>query len=64
LVLVCAGFANKAIAERMGTTEQVVKNHMREILPKAAKATRCELIVFVFRHGVVTCPCTQRSQLT
>lgn len=60
LVLVCAGFANKTIAERMGTTEQVVKNFMRGILQKSGRRNRCELIVFAFGSGIITCPCQAR----
>jgi DNA-binding NarL/FixJ family response regulator len=62
LVLVCAGFTNGRIAERICTSEQVVKNYMREILHKSGRSSRSELIVFVFRHGVVECPCRHRSQ--
>jgi hypothetical protein len=64
LVLVCAGFTNGRIAERIGSSEQVVKNRMREILYKSGRSSRSELIVFVFRHGVVECPCRRRGQLS
>jgi DNA-binding NarL/FixJ family response regulator len=57
LVLVCAGLTNVRIAERMNTTEQVVKNYMRDILRKAQRHNRCELVIFAFRNGVVECPC-------
>jgi DNA-binding NarL/FixJ family response regulator len=60
LVLVCAGFSNGVIAERIGTSEQVVKNYLHGILRKAGRRSRCELIIFVFRHGVVECPCKHR----
>ena len=61
LVLVAAGMPNRTIAERTGTTEQVVKNRLREILQKSRRRTRCELIVFTFRHGLVECPCGRRT---
>jgi DNA-binding NarL/FixJ family response regulator len=63
LVLVCAGFTLMlGSPNALSTTEQVVKNRMRGILHKAGSHTRCELILFIFRNGVVECPCTQRSQ--
>jgi DNA-binding CsgD family transcriptional regulator len=61
LVLVCAGFSNERIAERVSTSEQVIKNRMRLILQKAGRRNRCELILFVFRNGVVECPCKRRT---
>jgi DNA-binding CsgD family transcriptional regulator len=57
LVLVCAGLSNGVIAERVGNSEQGVKNYLHGILRKAGKRSRCELIIFVFHHGVVECPC-------
>lgn len=64
VVLVCAGLANVVIAERIGTTEQVVKNYLCSIFAKAGTHTRTEFILFAFRHGTVVCPCQQRSQLS
>ena len=61
LALVASGLSNKTIAERFGTTEQVIKNNMRFILQKAGRRNRCELIVFAYRHGVVECPCKRRG---
>lgn len=61
--MVCACFTNARIADRMGTSEQTIKNRMREILRKAGRHNRCELILFVFRNGVVECPCTQRQSI-
>jgi DNA-binding CsgD family transcriptional regulator len=61
LILVCAGHSNVRIAERIRTTEQVVKNYMRGLLQKAGRRSRFELIVFAFGSGTVTCPCQHRS---
>lgn len=61
LVLVCAGHSNVGIAERTGTSTQVIKNRMRVILAKAGRRSRFELIVFAFGSGTVQCPCTHRS---
>jgi DNA-binding NarL/FixJ family response regulator len=62
LALVASGLSNKTIAERFGTTEQAIKNNMHEVLKKSGRRNRCELIVWVFHHGVVTCPCSHRSK--
>jgi DNA-binding NarL/FixJ family response regulator len=62
LALVASGLSNKAIATRFDTSEQVIKNSMREVLKKAGRRNRCELIIWVFHHGVVTCPCSHRSK--
>jgi DNA-binding NarL/FixJ family response regulator len=64
VVLLCAGLANAVIAERIGTSQQVVKNYIRTICAKAGTHTRTEFLLFVFRHGVVVCPCPQRSHLS
>jgi DNA-binding CsgD family transcriptional regulator len=61
LVMVCAGFSNGRIAERIGTSEQVIKNQMTIILEKACRRSRAELIVFAFGSGTVECPCKHRS---
>lgn len=61
LVLVCAGWSNGRIAERIETTEQCVKNQMRGILQKAARRSRFELIVFSYGSVVVECPCKHRG---
>ena len=63
LILVAAGMPNKTIGQRIGTSEQVVKNHMREILQKSGRRNRTELVVFCFRHGVVTCPCSHSGAI-
>jgi DNA-binding NarL/FixJ family response regulator len=64
VVLVCAGLSNVVIAQRIGTTEQVVKNYLHNVFSKAGTHTRTEFILFAFRHGTVVCPCQQRSQLS
>jgi len=61
VVLVCAALPYEAIAARMGTQEQVVKNQMSKILKKARLHNRAELIVLAFRDGVVECPCSRRQ---
>lgn len=60
LVLVCAGLTNKEIAARIGTSPQVIKNCLREIMDKAGRHNRLSLVVFAFGSGSVTCPCSHR----
>jgi DNA-binding NarL/FixJ family response regulator len=60
VVLVCAGLCNAVIAQRIGTTEQVVKNYLRAVFAKAGIHTRTEFILFAFKHGTVVCPCQSR----
>lgn len=55
--LVATGLPNKLIAWELGTNEQVVKNYLRFMYQKAGMDTRVEFLVFLFRHGVVECPC-------
>jgi DNA-binding NarL/FixJ family response regulator len=60
LVLVCAGFPNKKIGERILISDQVVKNYLCGLYKKVGVANRHELVVFVWQHGIVTCPCQAR----
>jgi DNA-binding NarL/FixJ family response regulator len=60
LPLICAGFSNKKIGERIQITDQVVKNYLRGIFKKAGVKSRHELVVFAWKHGVVACPCQAR----
>jgi DNA-binding NarL/FixJ family response regulator len=58
--MVCSGLPNRKIAERLGTTEQVIKNYLRSVYAKSGARHRCELVVFCFRSGLVECTCKQR----
>jgi DNA-binding CsgD family transcriptional regulator len=60
--MVCSGLPNRKIAERLDTTEQVVKNYLRSVYAKSGARHRCELVVFCFRSGLVECTCKHRSQ--
>jgi DNA-binding NarL/FixJ family response regulator len=50
---VVQGMSNKEIARQMDIEEQTVKNHMRPIFGKFGVSKRAELIVKVFKLGVV-----------
>lgn len=45
VVLLCMGLQNKQIAAQMDTTEQVVKNRMREIFVKVGCTDRAQLLI-------------------
>jgi DNA-binding CsgD family transcriptional regulator len=50
-LLVWQGLTNRDIAERMGTTEQVVKNYLRSVFDKLGVWSRLELALYVAGHG-------------
>lgn len=53
----CLGHTNKEIAAILGTTEQVVKNYLRFIYDKTGTDDRVHLVIYLFYHGIVECPC-------
>ena len=50
---VTQGMKNKEIANRVGTTEQVVKNYLRKVYDKLGVADRLELALYCLNHHVV-----------
>ena len=50
-VLVWEGQTNREIAKAIGTTEQVVKNYLRNTFDKLGVWSRLELAIYVARHG-------------
>ncbi len=50
-ILVWRGFTNREIATAIGTTEQVVKNHVRKTFDKLGVWSRLELALYVAAHG-------------
>jgi DNA-binding NarL/FixJ family response regulator len=50
-VLVWDGRTNRQIAGVIGTTEQVVKNYLRNIFDKLGVWSRLELALYVAAHG-------------
>jgi DNA-binding NarL/FixJ family response regulator len=52
-MLVWEGMTNRDIAERVGTTEQVVKNCLRNTFDKLGVWSRLELALYVASHGGV-----------
>jgi len=55
LIVSCVtqGMKNKEIANRVGTTEQVVKNYLRKVYDKLGVADRLELALYCLNHHVV-----------
>jgi DNA-binding NarL/FixJ family response regulator len=49
--LVWEGLTNREIGNLMGTTEQVVKNHLRNTFDKLGVWSRLELAMYVASHG-------------
>ena len=49
--LVWEGLTNREIASAIGTTEQVVKNYLRNIFDKLGVWSRLELALYVASHG-------------
>jgi DNA-binding CsgD family transcriptional regulator len=54
IVLVCNGLTNKEVACEMDTSEQVIKNRMRDIYGKTGANRRGELISRVLRSHTKT----------
>jgi len=49
--LVWEGLTNREIATVIGTSEQVIKNYLRETFNKLGVWSRLELAMYVGRHG-------------
>jgi len=49
--LVWEGLTNREIGKVMGTSEQVIKNHLRATFDKLGVWSRLELAMYVASHG-------------
>ncbi len=56
--LVWEGLTNREIAQIIGTTEQVVKNYLRNTFDKLGVWSRLELALYVANHGGAQWPAT------
>lgn len=50
-ILVWEGLTNREIGKIMGTSEQVIKNHLRSAFDKLGVWSRLELAMYVASHG-------------
>jgi len=53
VALIIQGCKNKEIAQRLLTTEQVVKNYLRSIYDKTGVSDRLELALFTIHHRIL-----------
>jgi DNA-binding NarL/FixJ family response regulator len=53
VALIVQGFKNKEIATQLGTTEQVIKNYLRNIYDKIGVSDRLELALFTIHHRIL-----------
>ena len=54
-MLVWEGLTNREISKIMGTSEQVIKNHLRNTFDKLGVWSRLELAMYVAGHGGKSC---------
>jgi DNA-binding NarL/FixJ family response regulator len=53
VALIVQGYKNKDIATELGTTEQVVKNYLRNVYDKIGVSDRLELALFTIHHRIL-----------
>jgi DNA-binding NarL/FixJ family response regulator len=53
VALVVQGYKNKDIANELGTTEQVIKNYLRNVYDKIGVSDRLELALFTIHHRIL-----------
>ena len=53
VALVVQGYKNKDIASELGTTEQVIKNYLRNVYDKIGVSDRLELALFTIHHRIL-----------
>jgi DNA-binding NarL/FixJ family response regulator len=60
--LVWEGLTNREIAQIIGTTEQVVKNYLRNTFDKLGVWSRLELALYVANHGGAQWPVASTAE--
>lgn len=61
--LVWEGLTNREIGRIIGTSEQVIKNHLRNIFDKLGVWSRLELAMYVAGHGGKDWPTAENAPL-
>jgi two-component system nitrate/nitrite response regulator NarL len=56
VVLIGDGLRNKEISQRLSISETTVRHHLTSIFSKLDVADRLALVVYAFRHGLVSAP--------
>jgi two-component system, NarL family, nitrate/nitrite response regulator NarL len=56
VALVAEGHQNKQIAQRLSISETTVTHHLTNIFNKLGVASRLELVIFAYRHGLAKPP--------
>ncbi len=51
--VIVQGYKNKEIASQLGTTEQVIKNYLRNVYDKIGVSDRLELALFTIHHRIL-----------
>lgn len=62
-ILVWEGLTNREIGRIVGTSEQVIKNHVRNIFDKLGVWSRLELAMYVAGHGGKNWPAAENAPL-
>jgi DNA-binding NarL/FixJ family response regulator len=62
-ILVWDGLTNREIGRLVGTSEQVIKNHLRSIFDKLGVWSRLELAMYVAGHGGKNWPMAESEPL-
>ena len=53
IALIVQGYTNKEIATQLGTTQQVIKNYLRNVYDKIGVSDRLELALFTIHHRIL-----------
>lgn len=56
IALLSEGLRNKQIAERLFISETTVRHHLSSVFGKLSVSSRFELVLYSYRHGLVTPP--------
>lgn len=62
-ILVWEGLTNREIGKIVGTSEQVIKNHLRSTFDKLGVWSRLELAMYVASHGGKSWPNQDRTEV-